>query len=544
MNRKPPFRPPYRELAFSGCPKFPRLSLCIAVQLTLLALATADVRADQPVPINPGLPSSKEAYQQQRNQLIDLDAALRFDAALSLSPAEKRVGNHLAALRAKLIERYRQEKRFPPAEPFHAVKDEIQKTQLYRLLRTMPKGGVLHIHTSSTAPAEWIVGRGIREPDCYVCWPEDRGDAIRGQLGFYRADKVPPGYQLVATVLKGEPDFPKKLLRLITINSDDDVLTDLEIWTKFDQVFQRTGGLVSYQPLFEEYYTAAFEALLADRVTYVELRAGFGSLYDLDGESCDYRQRAELMWKIRNRVREAHPEFDLKLIYSGHRWAPDQKVWSQLEQAVELHKAGQKQNFVVGFDLVGEEDTGHRTEFFLPDWIKLKSYLREQQTTLPLYFHDGESDWPKDENLYDAYLLGSRRIGHGFNLFRFPDLEKRMIADGVAVEVCPISNQQLRYVADLRIHPAAGYLNRGVPCVLSNDDPGILGNDGLSYDFWEAVMAWNLDLRAVKQFALNSFAYSAMTGAEKSVAIDAWERSWEQWISRVGGGVAQGKGER
>lgn len=221
----------------------------------------------------------------------------------------------------------------------------------------MPKGGVLHIHTSSTAPASWIVDTAIREPNCYVCWPDDRGDAIRGQLGFFRPDQVPPGY------------------------------------------------------------------------------------------------------------------------------------------------------------------------------------LRQQETTLPFYFHDGESDWPKDDNLYDAYLLGNKRIGHGFNLFRFPDLAERLIADGVAVEVCPISNQELRYVADLRIHPAAGYLNHGIPCVLGNDDPGILGNDGLSYDYWEVVMAWNLDLRAIKQLAFNSLAYSAMTDEEKPAAIERWERSWDRWISRVDGRI-------
>jgi adenosine deaminase-related growth factor len=503
-----------------------------AVILTL-ALVTAQVWADEGVPITTGLPGSKDVYQRQRKQLTKIDASMRFDAKIRLSAAEQRVDKRLAALRTELVQRYRNEKRFPPAEPFHKVRGEIQRTHLYEMLREVPKGGVLHIHTSSTAPASWIVNTGIREPNCYVCWPDDHGKAIRGQLGFHRPDKVPPGYQSVAEVLRREPDFPAKLLRLITINSDDDALNGLEIWTKFNQVFQRTGGLVAYQPLFEKYYTAAFESLLADHVTYVELRAGFGSLYDLDGESCDYRERADLMWKIRNRVRAANPDFDLKLIYSGHRWASVRKIWPSLEQAVELRTAWQKQNFVVGFDLVGEEDTGHSTEFFLSDWIELKGYLRKQQATLPFYFHDGESDWPKDDNLYDAYLLGSKRIGHGFNLFRFPDLEQRLIADGVAVEVCPISNQELRYVADLRIHPAAGYLNRGVPCVISNDDPGILGNDGLSYDFWEAVMAWNLDLRAVKQLALNSLVYSAMTDAEKSVAIDRWERSWGEWISRA-----------
>ena len=147
--------------------------------------------------------------------------------------------------------------------------------------------------------------------------PRINGNAIRGQLGFFRPDKAPPGYQAVAEVLRREPDFPNKLLRLITINSDDDTLNGLEIWTKFNQVFQRTGDLEAYQPLFEKYYIAAFEALLADHVTYVELRAGFSSLYDLDGNSWGYRERAQLMWTIRNRVREANPDFDLKLVYSA-----------------------------------------------------------------------------------------------------------------------------------------------------------------------------------------------------------------------------------
>jgi adenosine deaminase CECR1 len=497
----------------------------------------AHALADENAQVTTGLPSNKDVYRRQRRELMRIDTSMRFDADMRLNAAEQRVDTQLAALRAQLVKQYREQKRFPPAEPFHSVKAEIQKTRLYQTLREMPKGGVLHIHTSSTAPASWIVNTGIREPNCFVCWPSDHGEAIRGQIGFFRPDKIPPGYQSVAKLLDREPDFPNKLLRLITINSDDETLTDLEIWTKFNQVFQRTGGLEAYQPLFERYYTAAFETLVADHVTYVELRAGFGSLYDLNGKSWDYRERAQLMWNVKSRLRDKHPDFDLKLIYSGHRWVSVQKIWPQLEQAVELRKAWEKQNFVVGFDLVGEEDSGHSTEFFLSDWIKLKAYLRDQEATLPLYFHDGESDWPRDENLYDAYLLGSKRIGHGFNLFRFPDLEKRLIDDGVAVEVCPISNQELRYVADLRIHPASGYLNRGVPCVIGNDDPGILGNDGLSYDFWEAIMAWNLDLRGVKQLALNSLVYSAMTDAEKSSAIDRWEKSWDQWISRLDVGL-------
>ena len=134
-------------------------------------------------------------------------------------------------------------------------------------------------------------------------------------------------------------------------------------------------------------------------------------------------------------------------------------------------------------------------------------------------------------NLYDAFLLGSRRVGHGFNLFRFPHLQARLIEANVALEVCPISNQMLGYVRDLRIHPASGYLRRGVPVVLGNDDPGIFGNVGLSYDFWVAVVAWKLDLRALKQLATNSLVYSAMNDAERAEALARWRADWTRWIA-------------
>ncbi len=512
------------------CIRLCSVVLCSVVLFSAVLCLT--LRADEDTAIVPGLPGSTGEYLRQRGKLVNMEASVRFDSRLQLDAAEQRVDALLAGLRTELTRQYRQQKRFPPAERFHSVKQEIQATRLYQVLREMPKGGLLHLHTSSTAPADWVVDTALHEPDCYVCWPDDCEGAIRGQLAFFRADRVPKGYQAVADLVKRESDFPDKLLQLITINSVDDPLNGQQIWGKFDQIFQRTGGVTAYLPVFEKYYTAAFESLLADQVSYVELRAGLGGLYDLNGKSWGAREGSRLLWKVRERIRLKHPDFDLKLIYSGHRLQSAPRIWLQLQETVELRQTWESENFVVGFDLVGQEDAGHSTEFFLRDWVRLGADLRLQNRTLPLYFHDGESDWAADDNLLDAYLLGSKRIGHGFNLYRFPDLQRRLIADGVAVEVCPISNQQLRYVADLRLHPAAGYLNRGVPCVLGNDDPGILGNDGLAYDFWEAYMAWNLDLRALKQLALNSLVYSAMTESEKKAAIARWEKSWSAWIAR------------
>jgi hypothetical protein len=45
------------------------------------------------------------------------------------------------------------------------------------------------------------------------------------------------------------------------------------------------------------------------------------------------------------------------------------------------------------------------------------------------------------------------------------------------------ASQALRYVRDLRRHPASGRLRRGTRVALGSDDPSIFGTSGLSDDF-------------------------------------------------------------
>ncbi len=119
-----------------------------------------------------------------------------------------------------------------------------------------------------------------------------------------------------------------------------------------------------------------------------------------------------------------------------------------------------------GFDLVEEEDRTNTNLFFINELLEARRKARSCNLTLPLYLHSGESNWTENENALDAILLGARPIGHGLTLIKHPLLMRIVKERGIAIEVCPISNQVLGYVADLRNHPAVHYINSGLPVVL------------------------------------------------------------------------------
>jgi adenosine deaminase CECR1 len=100
----------------------------------------------------------------------------------------------------------------------------------------------------------------------------------------------------------------------------------------------------------------------------------------------------------------------------------------------------------------------------------------------------------------------------------------------IAIEVCPISNQVLGFVADLRNHPAVHYINAGLPIVLCPDDPGIMRYT-YAYDYYAAFMAWGLDLKCLKQLAMNSLLYSAMDKDEKERALASWSQKWADFVA-------------
>ncbi|MEM7478840.1 MAG: hypothetical protein AAF483_27970, partial [Planctomycetota bacterium] len=330
-----------------------------------------------------------------------------------------------------------------------------------------------------------------------------------------------------------------ELIRLLTIEPTDyDGNVMIHPWGNFGATFNLIGAFLTDIHVYADYFEASFQDFVEDGITHVEIRTGATQLSDFTGTQHGLDQFVKELIKVRDRIRHRVPTFSVKLIIASGRVPEgsekkEDRLETVLNTALQLHEA--YPDVVIGFDCVGKEQMTNQTRNVLSVWMKMKkdSSLGEKNKSINFYFHDGETDWADNQDVIDAVLLGTKRIGHAFNLVAFPRAEDELKRKGIAIEVCPISNQVLRYVQDLRIHPACGYIRRGLPCVLSPDDPLIFGNAGLSYDFWTAWMAWDLKLRDLKLLALNSIEFSAMTQQEKNATLDYFELEWDAFIADV-----------
>ncbi|KAI4504474.1 hypothetical protein M0802_000024 [Mischocyttarus mexicanus] len=470
--------------------------------------------------------STPSDYWKLRAEILDNEQRRMIGGELELEHAEQVVNDFLMSKkRYDFQNAYKNVSQFLPARNFMSVIKDIEKTEVFKIIQKMPKGAVLHAHDTALVVTDWILKNVTYRPNLYICFKPD--DEI--ELHFFDKPTVDCDWKLLSDVRKTKPNIDERIyedMTMLTDSKNNDVA-----WLKFNQIFRFIRPLLFYKPVFEDHFYQALTDLYNDNVMYLELRTTLNNLYDLNGTVYPPLETAAVYKKISERFVAEHPNFvGIKLIY-----APFRKVNStQLDAYLKTLKSIKDNypTFLAGFDLVGHEDKGEPLKVFAD---KLRSF----DPSIDYFFHAGETDWygsNSDENLIDAVLLGTKRIGHGYALTKHPVLMEIIKQREIAIEVNPISNQVLSLVKDLRNHPAAILFANNFPVVVSNDDPGLWGARALSYDFYQAfvgIMSENSDLRALKQLALNSIKYSNLNTEEKENALNLWRRKWNDFIQNL-----------
>uniref|UniRef100_A0A1B0GG82 Uncharacterized protein n=1 Tax=Glossina morsitans morsitans TaxID=37546 RepID=A0A1B0GG82_GLOMM len=435
---------------------------------------------------------SNADYLARRSELLQMEDGLRLGAGVKLNEKEIKVNNLFKALKDKeLLNGYINPERNVPGIHFFKGKSQMENdSRVFRLLKNMPKGAALNLHTMASVSSEWIAQNISRTPGLLNCTSKD-GTII---LTFRKKTNM------ACTTVSEErekygSEYDKLFESLFNLYSPTPEVTyptKKEIWNRYKTMYYTIFDVINYLPVFRTFHWHMLEQLYDDNVMYAEIRLDFFPLYDENNKIYPANQT---IIELKDIEKAAYPDF------------------------------------IIGLDLVGHEDNGRRLLEFAEDLINLPKSTK-------FFFVAGETNrlGSTDLNLLDAVLLNATRIGYGYALNKHPVLMKEVKRRNIPIEVCPISNQIQKLILDLRNHPAAMFMSQNIPMVISNDAPGFWGAQGLSHDYYYAIMslASKQDgLATLKQLVWNSIKYSALSDEEKKKAEEKLQKQWNKFIQEM-----------
>jgi len=158
--------------------------------------------------------------------------------------------------------------------------------------------------------------------------------------------------------------------------------------------------------------------LLEDGIQWAEVRIAFFATFQLrDGLGAG--TQIQLLQVLKSEVEKyrAHSNnefWGLRCIFSGSRHLEKEQLINGMKLCIQLKKRFPE--MISGYDIVGHETAGPPLTDFLAELFWFRHTCQAEGFEIPFYFHAGECLEPNsvvDQNVCDAILLSSRRIGHG-----------------------------------------------------------------------------------------------------------------------------------
>ena len=384
---------------------------------------------------------------------------------------------------------------------------DVYRTPLYRFLEQMPKGADLHAHADAILPMELQVAF-LRDHPELVITPQ-------WQI-HYTGIGAPYGSRTMAECLD-EGLTVEDFRRVWTVAGAEE---GGYLWDWFEGIFTKCGAICTTPSLVQDYYTRVMLHYHSIGVEYLELRCPFF------GTRQDALERGKAFLKALEAVRKQDPAFTLRIVACGGKndvWDPLFDILMDNALYVREHVKDHGEPLVVAIDIVNDEDRSYslsRYEDRVRDIIA-------RHPGLKLTLHAGESLRGENREIEIALRCGINRLGHGFNLYRYPHLLEEVREKGICVEVCPVSNAALGYCADFAEHPANAYRKAGIPLVICSDDPAYQSHSVLTGDFLAVVAGWDLSLAEVKELCRSSLRYAFLPDDHKAALLHHWESRWQ-----------------
>ena len=207
------------------------------------------------------------------------------------------------------------------------------------------------------------------------------------------------------------------------------------------------------------------------------------------------------------------------LILCFLRHLSEEVAFACLEEALPLRDK------IVGIGLASSE-VGHPPEKFA------KVFARARELGFRLVAHAGEEAPPA--YIWSALdVLKVERIDHGVQAIHDAALLQRLVKDGIALTVCPLSNLKLRVCPTLADHNLKTMLDMGIVATINSDDPAYFGGY-VNENFTQTFAALGMDSGHAYRLARNSFEASFMDEGAKKICIDKLDACFDRFAAGQG----------
>ena len=256
-------------------------------------------------------------------------------------------------------------------------------------------------------------------------------------------------------ITPGSPDFP---FRSVAEVREAYRFTDLQ---DFLDIYYQGANVIRTERDFYDLAMAYFERANEDNVRHAEI---FFDPQTHTGRGIPY---STVINGLSRATHEAQQRFGMSvyLIHSFLRHLSEEAALASLD---DLQPYLRHQDYpVIGVGLDSSE-VGHPPKKFA------QAFQRARSMGLHLMAHAGEEGPP--EYVREALdILRVERIDHGNRSLEDAGLTGQLVAMGMTLTVCPLSNEKLRVVPDLKKHPIPLMLRKGLNVTINSDDPAYFG---------------------------------------------------------------------
>lgn len=218
-------------------------------------------------------PEQRFAYM--RHDLIYRERKARTGGKLLLDPLEEIVNERLLWLRSR-DEQYHHNWHMYHRPSHNFTQHKLNETDLYCMLKGMPKGGLLHVHDVGAIRLDFLLQLTHNE-DLWTCLGAD-GYVENFRFSLKQPDsEIPqtPGYPcqwMKMSTFRLQPEAEQKLRHSLEL-SNQRFKSASQLARHLRRIQRLVHGLVMYRPQYPLFVLTMLEDFYDDGVSYVELRS-------------------------------------------------------------------------------------------------------------------------------------------------------------------------------------------------------------------------------------------------------------------------------